>query len=315
MNPKVSIIVPVYNVEKYLDECVQSIQKQTYKNIEIILVDDGSPDHSPQMCDEYAQKDSRIKVIHKKNGGLSSARNAGIDAATGEYIMFIDSDDFIEPIMVEKLLELKENTNTEVVACNIDKFEGSTYKTIKDKNTFKDIAVFDKQTYLKKLLLRTIDCTSCNKLYQKGYIGDIRFWEGVNNEDHLFLFKLYQKCNKIAYTDKVYYHYRTTPNSITTKKLNDRSFDILKNKEVIKQIIEKNKLDLNKEFHIYNISICLNYARAIYRNKVVEEYKDRYNYFCKTIKDNIFTIIFNTHFSCKDKMVAVYLILHNIIKK
>ena len=97
--PLVSVIVPVYKVEKYLDKCIESIVGQTYENLEIILVDDGSPDNCPTMCDEWAQKDSRIKVIHKENGGLSSARNAGLDACTGDYIGFVDSDDWIEPDM------------------------------------------------------------------------------------------------------------------------------------------------------------------------------------------------------------------------
>ena len=104
MNPLISVIVPIYNVEKYLARCVDSIVNQTYKNLEIILVDDGSPDRCPQMCDDYAEKDSRIKVVHKKNGGLSDARNAGMAVATGEYISFIDSDDWIETSMFELLI-------------------------------------------------------------------------------------------------------------------------------------------------------------------------------------------------------------------
>ena len=104
-NPKISVIVPVYKVEKYLDKCVESIVNQTYKNLEIILVDDGSPDNCPAMCDEWAEKDERIRVIHKENGGLADARNAGMDIATGDYIGFVDSDDWIEPNMYEVLLK------------------------------------------------------------------------------------------------------------------------------------------------------------------------------------------------------------------
>ena len=106
MNPLISVIVPVYKVEKYLNKCVQSIVNQTYKNLEIILVDDGSPDNCPEMCDEWAKKDSRIKVIHQENAGLAEARNSGISVATGEFFMFIDSDDYAEPDMIELLLNL-----------------------------------------------------------------------------------------------------------------------------------------------------------------------------------------------------------------
>ena len=114
----ISIIVPVYKVEKYLQECVTSIQNQTYRNLEIILVDDGSPDKSGKLCNEYAKRDSRIKVIHKVNGGLSSARNAGLKIAKGEYIGFVDSDDYIRKNMYEKLLDACIQNKTEIAACN-----------------------------------------------------------------------------------------------------------------------------------------------------------------------------------------------------
>ena len=113
----ISVIVPVYKAEKYLDKCVQSIVNQTYKNLEIILVDDGSPDNCPQMCDEWAKKDSRIKVIHKENGGVSSARNAALDICLGEYAAFADSDDFIEENMLESMMKTAEKAKAEVVVC------------------------------------------------------------------------------------------------------------------------------------------------------------------------------------------------------
>ena len=115
-NRVISVIVPVYNVEKYLDKCVDSIVNQTYKNLEIILVDDGSPDNCPKMCDAWVEKDSRIKVIHKENGGVSSARNAGLKASCGEYIGFVDSDDFIQPDMFEQLLGAYDKESIELSA-------------------------------------------------------------------------------------------------------------------------------------------------------------------------------------------------------
>ena len=116
-NPKISVIVPVYKVEKYLDRCVESIVNQTYKNLEIILVDDGSPDNCPAICDAWANKDERIKVIHKENGGVSSARNRGIDAATGDYIGFVDSDDWIEPDMYELLADNAKKYDADISRC------------------------------------------------------------------------------------------------------------------------------------------------------------------------------------------------------
>ena len=117
---KISVIIPVYNVEEYLDKCVTSVLNQTYKNLEIILVDDGSPDNCPKMCDEWAKKDKRIKVVHKKNGGLSDARNSGIEVCTGEYIGFVDSDDYIDKQMYKELLKRIESTNSDMVMCGIN---------------------------------------------------------------------------------------------------------------------------------------------------------------------------------------------------
>ena len=122
MDSLISVIVPIYNVEKYLERCVESIINQTYKNLEIILVDDGSPDNCPQMCDDYAKKDSRIKVVHKKNGGLSDARNAGMKVATGEYVSFIDSDDYISLDFYETLLETIVDNDSDIVECSVVKF-------------------------------------------------------------------------------------------------------------------------------------------------------------------------------------------------
>ena len=122
MNPLISVIVPIYNVEKYLARCVDSIVNQTYKNLEIILIDDGSPDLCPQMCDDYAEKDSRIKVVHKKNGGLSDARNAGMAVATGEYISFIDSDDYVSDDFFECLLDVMNKENSDIAECSVVKF-------------------------------------------------------------------------------------------------------------------------------------------------------------------------------------------------
>ena len=134
MNPLISVIIPIYNVEKYLARCVDSIVNQTYKNLEIILVDDGSPDRCPQMCDDYVEKDSRIKVVHKNNGGLSDARNTGIAVATGEYISFIDSDDWIDLETYDLVLEKMLATNSQIGAFNLKSVSDSNFKTEYNEN-------------------------------------------------------------------------------------------------------------------------------------------------------------------------------------
>lgn len=305
---KVSIIVPVYNVEKYLEQCVNSILAQTYKNIEVILVDDGSPDNCPQICDDFAAKDQRIKVIHKKNGGLSSARNAGLDVATGEYVMFIDSDDFIDSKMVEFLLETRRKTHADIVCCGMCRYNGDMSFTISETTSKKNIEIYDTANALKKLVLTDIDCSSCNKLYTKELINETRFKVGRNNEDKPFLFELYQKCNTVAYTDKVYYYYRITEGSITNS-FNEKSFDVLKNINDLKIEIENKGLNLRDEIRLKETHTHIYIARNIQKNKCKSRFNREYNLSREYIKRNIILILFNSYFSIKVKVLAVAIIL------
>lgn len=220
MKPIISIIIPVYKVEQYLDECVMSVINQTYKNLEIILVDDGSPDSCPKKCDEWAARDSRIKVLHKKNGGLSSARNAGLAVATGEYIGFIDSDDYVDTAMYEDLMHIiKQNENIMVVSSpiilNTDgvftpyKVGTYTYKKNGETMTF--------QEYMQLFLGDEMDATVWNKLYNRRFI-ETSFREGRNNEDYLFMYynvkNKYNTDNLLAVSATPHYFYRKTPQSI-----------------------------------------------------------------------------------------------------
>ena len=276
MNQLVSIIVPIYNVQNYLEECVNSLLAQTHKEIEVILVDDESPDNCPQMCEDFAKKDSRIKVIHKKNGGLSSARNAGLDIATGNYIMFIDSDDFVEHNMVEELLAIKTQNNTDIACVGMYRYTNGTAEVIPKTVSKKNIEILDNTTALKRLISRSIDCSSCNKLYSKTIIGKSRFKEGRNNEDHPFLFELYQKNGAIAYTNKAYYYYRYNQASIT-KTFNDSSFDIIKNIDDLEKEIETKKLDLKKEIKLYKNQAYINISRLVQKNYCKDKFQSQYN--------------------------------------
>ena len=172
MKPLVSIIVPVYKVEKYLDRCVESLVNQTYKNIEIILVDDGSPDNCPEMCDAWAQKDSRIVVIHKENGGVSSARNKGLESARGEWIWFVDSDDYVELFALEKLVPMTDNSDLIIFDTRIDELY------------VKDDRFFDNYYFMYRF-----GFGPCNKLYKKSIIteNNLKFdVEEAIGEDLLF---------------------------------------------------------------------------------------------------------------------------------
>ena len=203
----ISIIVPVYRVEEYLPRCLDSLINQTYKNLEIILVDDGSTDNCPAICDSYALKDNRIKVIHKKNGGLSSARNAGLDIATGEWVAFLDSDDWVEPEMYEILYSLANNYNADISSCKSRNCYPAEYvQTL--ENFSVDIIEFDTDSIIKDMLNQThIRFEVWNKLWRKSLIGDVRFKVGQVAEDVYFDRVLFLRTNKIVHTNQILHNY------------------------------------------------------------------------------------------------------------
>lgn len=204
MDKLISVIVPIYNVEKYLTKCIESIINQTYKNLEIILVDDGSPDNCPIICDEYAKKDSRIKVIHKKNGGLSDARNVGLNIAAGEYIMFIDSDDFVEIDMMESMMNNMINSNVDLVVCNI-KYIYDNSEKVKYNQEDKILDKYEAmQEYIKDGIVQAV---AWNKLYKRNLINGMRYKVGKINEDEFFTYKIVDRTNKIYYNSKPFYNY------------------------------------------------------------------------------------------------------------
>lgn len=218
-NNKISIIVPIYNVEKYLNRCIESIINQTYKNLEIILVDDGSPDNCPQICDEYAKQDHRIKVIHKKNGGLSSARNAGMNIATGEYIGFVDSDDYIDVHMYEVLLNACLSQDCKLSICKIQHFTGDRYSDeIKICDTYNSIS---NEEALWRLQGEDgeLFCVAWNKLYHKDLFYELRYPEGKINEDEFVTYKaIHQAGNVVVCESVLYFYYQDNNSSITKNK-------------------------------------------------------------------------------------------------
>ncbi|MFL0167757.1 glycosyltransferase [Candidatus Clostridium helianthi] len=223
----ISVIVPVYNVEKYLPQCIDSILNQTEKNLEIILVDDGSLDNSGKICDEFSKKDDRIIVIHKKNNGLSSARNAGLEIARGNYIGFVDSDDWLDKTMYEVLLKLLKENNSDISCCDFFKTANSN-----DSIPHIDNDIINSYNNIESLNnfyngLYTQTVVAWNKLYKRELFKDISYPVGKIHEDEGTTYKLYYKANKITYTNRPLYYYRITPNSITTSKFNKKRLDII----------------------------------------------------------------------------------------
>jgi glycosyltransferase involved in cell wall biosynthesis len=230
--PLISVIIPVYNVEDYLHKCLDSIISQTYENLEIIVVNDGSTDNSAQICEEYAKKDSRIKLLHKENGGLSSARNAGLDIADGEYIGFVDSDDFIEKNMYERMLNALKEYSANLVICSY--FSDREIKYPCEKSMLADVD-FVFKLYLKDY----IQAYACNKLYSREIFREIRYTDGILFEDMDVFLRIIQKAGKTVLLNDKLYHYVQRENSITNSKFNPRQTKCLDIIETYKEYSKK----------------------------------------------------------------------------
>ena len=223
----ISIIIPVYNIQDYLNDCVETVFNQTYTDFELILVDDGSTDNSKELCDNYKKKDNRVIVIHKKNGGLSSARNAGLDIAKGEYIYFLDGDDKIPPNCLYDLINNLMKTHSDMCVGNYNRF-GTSNKDAFTNINWKGTKVFNGKD-IPDLYLNYggYFVVAWNKLYKKEIFNNLRYDEGKLHEDEFLAHKLWKKCNKIACISNVVYNYRFTPNSIMNSKLCIKHLDFI----------------------------------------------------------------------------------------
>lgn len=221
-NEKVSVIIPVYNDEKYLKQCVESVLTQTYTNLEIILVDDGSTDHTPEICEEYREKYDQIRVLHKKNGGVGSSRNAGLALATGEYILFIDNDDWLEKHHIEELYKLAKENNADIAAGNFNIFyeDTSTFSYwLNDDTYFKKVYSikewFSLQYRTDFYNMSVVFTVPWDKLYKRSLFKNIVYPEDAPVEDDLTTWKVYLLANKIAYENKAIYTHRKIKSSVT----------------------------------------------------------------------------------------------------
>jgi len=225
---KISIIIPIYNVEDYLPECLDSVINQTYQNLEIILVNDGATDSCAKICDEYALKDNRIKVIHKPNGGLSDARNAGLNVATGNFISFVDSDDLVAVDFCEKLLHILIENNADIAECGFYKFE--TDLDLVNVVTTPDITaeLFETEIALELLMKEYLKQMVWNKLYRKEVMAQLQFPVDKINEDEYWTYKVFGNAKKIVKIQNIIYFYRQQEASIMGKNYSLKRLDGLR---------------------------------------------------------------------------------------
>lgn len=229
--PEISVIVPVYKVEQYLARCVDSILEQTYSDFELILVDDGSPDSCGEICDRYAEVDDRVHVVHKQNGGLSSARNAGLDVMQGKYVAFIDSDDVVHPQYLEILLALLKNNKADLAMCHYDFFKDET-QICDDEVSIDavDCEILQGRVLLENFIhhCRKVSLRSqCMKLYKKEIFEGLRMRQGYTQEDAMALPHVLERAHKIARSKMKLYHWRLNPVSISRSGFQASSFDYI----------------------------------------------------------------------------------------
>ncbi len=258
----VSVIIPIYNVQDYLARCIDSVLAQNYKDLEIILVDDGSHDTSGDICDEYDLKYRHVRVIHKTNGGLSDARNAGLEVAQGKYVTFIDGDDYVHPRFVEALINTIETTGAQIAAC--------TWQELKDGDTPREV-IFDKAScriFSQEEAINTVfyqgelNHSACSRIFEKQLFDDLRFHEGVLYEDLAIIYPLLRKVEKVALLKAPMYYYMHRAGSILTT-ISLRRTQVLDHLEALEQQVAKEAPQYLPAVRSRHLSACFNMLRLM----------------------------------------------------
>ena len=282
-NRMVSVIIPAYNVEQYVERCVYSVIQQTYRNMEIILVDDGSTDSTGIICDRLAKEDNRISVIHKANGGLSDARNAGLDASRGEYISFVDSDDYIATDMIEHMMRAMCEEDISMVVAGFWKQNGDV-RTYCGPTT--DRIVSSEEALIDIYVGHEIYPSSCNKLYRRELFDNNRFAVGMINEDSEIITKLLTECNRVALVSKPLYIYMIREGSITQSSFSSKDYNGIKAYRTAVNVCRIKKKSLLPFARYYEASRIYNtYIELVTSDERMIKYRFllRVNLFVRTI--------------------------------
>ena len=316
--PKISIIVPVYNCEKYISNCINSILEQSFKDFELILVDDGSSDRSFEICESFVKKDSRVKAIHQQNSGVSRARNRGLDEVQGEYIGFVDGDDCVDKEMYERLYKNLADNDADISICGIVNYflkkDGTTEKV--RQSQVDGFWIFSGEQALKEALQsRLYSVNPVNKLFKRELFDKLRYPEGKISEDAFLIPVVISKANRVVYDSKPMYYYLRRENSITTSNFSYNDWDVVEAYENHLNMISEKFPNLKKvakfrylwsyTYVIDKIMICEN------SENYLKDFKKAFDF----IKKNILQIIFNPYFSFKRKIAVIVLLLNKKIYK
>ena len=305
--PKISIIVPIYDVENYLPKCIDSILEQTFTDFELILVDDGSPDSCGKICDEYASIDNRIRVIHKENGGQSTARNMALDIARGKYIGFVDGDDYIASDMYEQLYNAIIINDSQISVCgryNVCNNQISPFFTIDTPITMKS-----KEGIRKLLIYDNMDSAPWDKLFANSLFDKIRFPSGFICEDVAVIYRLLENAERIVHIGKPLYYYLQRQGSTSRSAFSGKSMGVVSyHKQVNDYVLEKYP-DLFEEANYFFLSRLIYAAVLCFDNNIETNtiYKDQ---LIGMLRDNFRIIIGNKYITEKEKIIALCMVLH-----
>lgn len=306
---KVSIVVPVYNVEDYLKYCVDSLINQSYKNIEIILLDDGSTDDSGRICDEYAQEDDRVRVLHIENGGLSNARNTGVNVASAEWVIFIDSDDYYDRRTVEYLVQLQKKYAVDLVATSVIEVRDFQSDDFIGSLTDIDSLKLDRYTALKEMFYGNIVGTHPGgKLYKKEILMKFPFPKGMIYEDLAVSFEHIGACNEIAVGYINLYKYYRRPGSIVNSSYSDKFLDFYKAIELNREYVERdypNDQEMKKALTVRYVFKGLHVVHALLGSQMYEQVNKIRKEYRRYWKD----ILINSHITRKNKLKYLLLLL------
>lgn len=270
----ISVIVPIFQVEAYLERCVNSILSQDERDIEVILVDDGSPDRCGEICDRFAALDSRVKVIHQENCGLSGARNAGLDACRGQYVCFVDGDDDIDPQMLSSLIDAIQFGKYDLAICGYRRFQGEeTVSPLRLHNHMRKPLTLEE---LWQEVFGRLNNAAWGKLYKRELAGDLRFPTGiVHGEDFVFTLNYITRCKNGILLDAPFYRYRIRPGSITRSGFREARFDEIITKDEALQIVKQHQPCQLINARKYCFRARMNVLRALYRSGLEKEYSEQ----------------------------------------
>lgn len=306
-NPLISIIVPVYNTEDYLDQCIKSIVDQTYKNLEIILVDDGSQDRCPEKCDDWAKTDTRIKVIHQANAGAAAAKNAALDVAQGDYLGFVDSDDYVAQDIFERLLLAVKAAGKKMSSCSYNRAmsNGEIYKI----EMTQDNHVMDGQEAVTGLFYGQVNTGMWSKLFERGLFDGIRFPGGEINEEFPILIPLIVKANGLVSISDALYYYRVRQGSVTdTAFMSEKSSGLVhKNMEIIARQLEEFNLPCEHSYRFFVAwrSFCCALAMEKNYEKLSDKVREDYLVYRKLLRKNMHYWFISGRCRWKDKILCI----------